>query len=189
MTVLHAGSAPLHVASHRPVPQLSVPHAALPPAQSALQSPVVQLIEPHAPAPMQVASQSPLVQVMLPHACAPVHSTWQSFVLHVMPRQAEPAEQVTSHDAAFAQLIVPHAPDVPHSMLQFQPLGHVMLPLPVPTIVQLDVVKLHVPAQISGHTAASSGRDGASMSGFCPITQKPCVHTRSDEHSELEVHL
>ena len=73
-----------------------------------------------------------------------------------------------SHDAAFVQVIVPHAPIEPQMMLQFQPAGHVMLPLPVPVIVHSVVWKLHVPPQIVGHTAASSGRASA---GRLPITQ------------------
>ncbi len=186
-TVPHDGSRPVQVALHSPVPQFMVPQAALPPAQvwmhlplpqlspaqallpwqSAVQSPLEQLTVPQAALPLppeHETSQLPLVQPMLPHARGPMHETLQSCVLHWMPRHALPAVHLTSHDAEFVQLIVPHAPVVGHSMLQFQPVGQVRLPLPVPTIVHVNVAKSQVPLQIGGHTAASAGR--ASSSGF-----------------------
>ena len=166
----HAALPPEHSVRHRPVVQLTLPHALLP-WQVASQSPVVQLIVPHAalpPPPEQVASQLPLVHVMLPHAALPVHVTLQSRVLHVMPRHALPAVQPIVHDAALVQLIAPHAPLVPHSMLQFHAFGHVTLPLPVPVIEHVVVWKLQPPLQAAGHSAASRGR---ASTGRCPITQ------------------
>ncbi len=201
---------PVHVAWHSPVPQVSGPHAASPPEQSARhrpvvheiaphallpahvasQSPVVQLIVPHAALPLppeQLAVQSPVVQPMLPHAFTPTHVTSQSRVLHVMARHAPSAVQSTSHDSALVQQIAPHAPLVSHRILQFQPLGQVMSSPPEPTIVHDRVWKLHVSPQMLGHTAASEGP--ASTSGFCPITQNPCVHTRSAVQSALVSHV
>jgi hypothetical protein len=166
LTVPHAGSRPAHVALHAPVPQFSVPHAALPPEQFAVQSPVVQLMVPHAPLPAQVALQSPVVQLMLPHAFVPVQLTLQSLVVHWIALHASVTLHVTSHDAAVVQVIVPHAPAVGHSILQFQPAGQLMLPLPAPTIMHVLVEKSQLPLQIAGHTAASSGRLGASTCGF-----------------------
>jgi hypothetical protein len=166
LTVPHAGSRPVQFALHAPVPQLSVPHAALPPEQFAMQSPVVQLMLPHAALPAQVALQSPVVQLMLPHALSPVQLTLQSLVVQVIAAHASVTLHVMSHDADVAQLIEPHAPAVVHSILQFQPEGQLMLPLPVPTIMQVLVEKSHMPLQIAGHTAASSGRLGASICGF-----------------------
>ena len=166
LTVPHAGSTPVHVALLAPVPQFTVPHAALPPEQFAVQSPVVQLMLPHAPLPAQVATQSPVVQLMLPHAFVPVQLTLQSLVVHWIALHALATLHVTSHDAAVVQVTVPHAPAVVHSILQFQPEGQLMLPLPVPTIMQVLVEKSQLPLQIAGHTAASSGLGGASICGF-----------------------
>ena len=90
------------------------------------------------------------------------------FVLHVMPRHALAAVQLTSHAVALAQLIVPHAPVVEQLIVQFQPAGHVMLPLPVPVISHVAAAKLQVPPQIAGHTAASSMR---ASGGSVPTTQ------------------
>lgn len=209
-TVPQAGSSPVQVAVHGPVPQLIVPQAALPPEQVSVQAPVPQLTEPHALLPAQVAEQSPLVHEMLPHAAAPPEQltsqspdvqltlphafgptqlTLQSLVLHVIPRHALPDVHSISHDAAFVQLIMPHAPLVLHAISQFQPVGQVMLPLPVPTMLHVDVVKSHIPLQTAGQTAASTGRLGASSSGFWPITQKPCVQMRSDVQSACDEHL
>jgi hypothetical protein len=139
-----------------------------PPLHVSVQSPVEHVTLPHASEPVQVAVQSPLVQPMLPHAFVPVQSTVQSFVWHVMPRHALSALQWTLQPVpALPQLIVPHAPLVGHEMSQFHPVGHVMLPLPVPVIGQSRVIKLH-DGQIEGHDAASSGR--ASI-GRVPTTQ------------------
>ena len=167
LSVPQAALPPEQISVHAPVVHVMLPHAALP-AQVAVQSPLVQPIVPHAalpPPPEQFAVQSPLVQLMLPQACWPVQLTLQSFVLHVMPRHALLAVQSISHEAALVQLISPHAPLVPHVMVQFQPVGQVMLPLPVPTIVHDVVAKSQLPPQMSGHTAASSGLGGASTSG------------------------
>jgi hypothetical protein len=68
---------------------------------------------------------------------------------------------------AFEQLIAPHAPLVGHEMSQFHPVGHVMLPLPVPVIGQSSVIRLH-DGQIAGQVAASSGR---ASTGRVPTTQ------------------
>jgi hypothetical protein len=173
LSVPQAALPPEQVWTHAPVVHVTLPHAALP-TQVAVQSPVVQLILPHAAPPLppeQFAVQSPLVQPMLPHACWPMQSTAQFFVLQVMPRHALSAVQSISHDAALVQLIVPHAPGVGHMMLQFQPMGQVILPLPVPMIVHDIVAKLQLPPQMSGQIAASSGLGGASTSGRSPITQ------------------
>jgi hypothetical protein len=132
---------PAQVASQAPVPQVIEPHAALPlpPEQSAVHLPVVQLMLPHAALPTHVASQLPDVHCTAPQARSPVQLTLQFFVLHVMPRHAMSAVQSTLHDAAFVQLIVPHAPVVGHVMLQFHAVGQVTFPLPVPVIVQVVV--------------------------------------------------
>jgi hypothetical protein len=211
-TVPQAGSSPVQVAVQGPVPQLIVPQAALPPEQISVQAPAPQLTEPHALLPAQVAEQSPVVheilphaalppppeqltaqspdvQLTLPHAFAPTQLTVQSFVLQVIPRHALPAVHSISHDAAFEQLIMPHAPLVLHAMSQFQPVGQVMFPLPVPTMLHVDVAKSHMPLHTVGQTAASTGRLGASSRGFWPITQKPCVQMRSDVQSACDEHL
>ena len=182
-TVPQARSSPVHVALHGPLPQVIVPQAALPSEQVSVHAPVPQLIAPHALLPAQVAVQSPLVhemlpqaalplppeqltsqspdvQLTLPHALGPTQLTLQSLVLHVIPRHALAAVHSMSHDAALVQLISPHAPLVVHAISQFQPLGQVMLPLPVPTMLHVDVAKSHMPLQIAGHTAASRGRTG-----------------------------
>ena len=178
LIVPHA-ALPAQVALQSPPLQLMLPHAPLPHEQFAVQSPVPQLIVPHASLPLQVASQSPLVHVMLPHAFRPVHSTVQSFVLQVMPRHASAVRQSISHDAAaLPQLIVPHAPAEPQVMLQFHPVGQLILPLPVPVMAHVFAWKSHVPWQIVGHTAASIGGINASSSGFAPATQNPWSHLR-----------
>jgi hypothetical protein len=72
------------------------------------------------------------------------------------------------HDApAFEQLIVPQAPFVGHEMSQLNPVGHVMLPLPVPVTGQSRVIRLH-DGQIDGQVSASIGRASA---GRVPTTQ------------------
>jgi hypothetical protein len=190
-TVPHADAAPAepwHVTSQRSLPQLTVPHAALPPEQVsrqrpelhvrvphapvpeqvAVQSPELHEMLPHASAPVQVAVQSPELHEMLPHALAPAQSTLQSAFPQVMPRHASGVGQSMLHESAFVQVIVPHAPATGQVMLQFQPAGQVMLPPPVPWIVQVVVWKSHWSWQIAGHTAASAGRASA---GSVPTTQ------------------
>ena len=130
--------------------------------------PVLHDIAPHADPPSHAAVHVPDVHVMLPHARAPVHVTSHGFVLHVMPRHASSDVQLMSHEIAFAQLIAPHAPGVAQLMMQFQPAGHEMLPVPAPVIVHSDFAKSHLPAQIAGHTAASIG---TGPSGRVPSTQ------------------
>lgn len=161
---------PVQLAVQVPSPQISLPQtwAPLPPEQVSVHVPVVHEMLPHAALPVQVASQVPVVHEMLPHAALPVQVSLQSLVPHVMFWHALDVHAI-SHDAALLQLIAPHAPAVGHVMLQCQPGGHVMLPLPVPVIVQVDVPKSHMPPQTAGHTAASGGR--ASSSGLMPITQ------------------
>lgn len=172
-TLPHAGSVPMHVALHAPVPQVSVPHAALPPEHVSMQLPVVHITAPHAALPSHVAVQSPLVQVIVPHAALPLppeHVTLQSPVVHEMsPHAALPVHVAVQ--LLVAHVMSPQEPALPHMMVQFQPAGQLRLPLPVPTIVHDFVAKLHVPPQMSGHTAASSGLGGASTSGRSPITQ------------------
>lgn len=85
-----------------------------------------------------------------------------------MFRHASSDVQLMSHDAAFTQLIAPHEPGEAQLMMQFQPAGHAMLPVPLPLIVHSPFSKLHVPAQIAGHTAASIGIE---PSGGVPSTQ------------------
>lgn len=59
LTLPHA-PAPVHVASHMPVPQVSVPHAAAPPLHVVLQSlAAVHVTLLHAALPMQFAVQLP----------------------------------------------------------------------------------------------------------------------------------
>lgn len=165
---------PWQSAVHVPSPHVSLPQTCtpLPPEQVSLHVPVVlHEMLPHAALPVQVASHVPVLQVTLPHACWPVQVILQSFVPHWMLRHAFAAVHSMLHDAALVQVSMPHAPGAPHMMLQCQPGGQARLPLPVPTIVHVDVAKSQVPPQIAGHTAASSGFGGASASGFVPSTQ------------------
>jgi hypothetical protein len=136
-----------------------------------LHVPLVQVMLPHAALPVHVASHEPVVQLTLPQACWPVQVILQSFVPHWMLRHALFAVQSMVHDAALVHVSMPHAPGELHMMLQFQPAGQVRLPLPVPTIVHVDVWKSHVPPQIAGHTAASGGLTNASIRGSVPSTQ------------------
>jgi len=137
--------------------------------QFCVQLPLLQLSAPHAePPPLHVAEQFAVVHVMLPHACAPVHVTSHGFVLHWIFRHALSAVQLMSHDAAFVQLIAPHAPAAPQLMTQFQPGGQTMLPVPMPVIVHRPAAKSHWPPQIAGHTAASII---TAPSGGVPSTQ------------------
>ena len=130
---------------------------------------MVQLIVPHAAWPMHVRVQSPVVHVRLPHAFwPPLHVALQSDVVHAMLPQAPAVVQLTSQLAAFVQVMLGHAPDVEHSMLQFQPVGQ-LIGVPVPVIVQVCFVKSHVPAQIAGHTGAS--RKMRASTGREPIAQ------------------
>lgn len=150
---------PAHVRVQLPVPQLNEPHTCMPPPplQSSVQLPVVQLSDPHALTPVQVAVHGWVVQLILPQALLPVHSSVQAFPLQLMPRHALSDVQWTSHFWEFVQLTVPHAPDAPQLIEQSQPVGHVMLPLPVPVIEQCIVWKLQVPPQIAGQTGGASG--------------------------------
>jgi hypothetical protein len=170
IAALHA-LAPSHVRVQAPVDvHDSEPHTCWPPPpmQVSVQLPVVQDRLPHASAPLHAAVQSPLVQVILPHALTPVQSMLQSAVPHRIPRHASPAAQWTLHEVAFWQLIAPHAPAVGQVMSQFQFAGHVRLPLPVPEMGHSRVCRLHVVAQIEGHTSASAGR---ASTGRLPTTQ------------------
>jgi hypothetical protein len=163
---------PEHVCVQSPPLHVIAPHAALP-VHARVQVPVVHDCVPHTGSPSpppHVDVQLPLVQLMSPHAALPLQVTSQFFVAHVMPRQALSAVQSISHDAALLQLIVPHAPGVAQPMLQFQAVGQLMLPPPVPVIVHVVVVKSQPPLHVSGHTAASSSR----ASGGCtPTMQYP----------------
>jgi hypothetical protein len=116
-----------------------MPHASRPPEQVSLQWPVVQLMFSHASTPVQLAVQSPVVHVMLPHALTPVQVATQSAVPQLMFRHASAVVQPILQLDVPEQVTVPHAPPVAHVMSQFQPGGHVMLPLPVPVIVHDDV--------------------------------------------------
>lgn len=159
---------PWQSAVHVPSRQVSRPQTCrpLPPEHVSLHVPLVQLMLPHAALPVQVASHVPVVQLMLPHACCPVQVILQFFEPHWMLRHAFADVHSMLHEAALLHVSMPHAPGEPHMMLQCQPGGHTRLPLPVPTIVHVDVAKSQVPPQIAGHTAASIGLVGASASGF-----------------------
>jgi hypothetical protein len=154
-----------------PVAHDRLPHALLPmlpPVHVSVQLPLlVQDIAPQAEPPVHAAVQLPVVHWIVPHACAPVHVMSHGFALHVMLPHALSAVQLMSHDAAFVQLIVPHALAEPQLMMQFQPVGQVTA-VPLPVIVHVPAAKSHVPPQIAGHTAASIGR-GASIG--VPSTQ------------------
>ena len=122
-----------------PIRRTRLPHASSLPEQVSLQSPVVQLMFSHASTPEQVAVQSPVVQVMLPQALTPVQVASQLAAPQVMFRQAFAEVQAILQVAASIPVIVPHAPAEAHVMSQFQPDGHVMLPLPMPVIVHVEV--------------------------------------------------
>jgi hypothetical protein len=143
-------------------PQIRLPQTCWPPPpeQSCVHLPVVQVRLPQASDPEHVVVQSPVVQLVLPHALTPVQSMAQSFVPHVIPRHALSAVQWIAHDALFVQVIVPHAPFVGQEMSHVKPVGHVMLPLPVPVIGHARVIRLH-DGQIDGHVSASAGRASA----------------------------
>ena len=149
---------------------MRLPHTATPapPLQVSLQLPAPHVKFPQASLPEQAAVQSPLVQLMLPHALTPVQVTSQFFVMHEMPRHASALAQSILQEAALPQLIPPHAPALPQVMLHFHAVGQVMLPLPVPVIVQVVVLKSQPPLQIAGQTAASSSR---ASGGSVPVMQ------------------
>ena len=161
---------PAHVRVQLPVPHVNDPHTCMPPPplQSSVQLPVVQLSVPQALTPVQVAVHGAVVQLILPQALLPLHSSVHAFPAQLMPRHALADVQWTSHFWELLQLIVPHAPDVPQLIEQSQPVGQVMLPLPVPVIEQCIVWKSHVPPQTAGHTGGASGP--ASI-GRVPTTQ------------------
>ena len=126
LTGPHAGSTPVQMAEHSPVPQESVPHAALPPEQFVRHRPVVHVMLPQALLPAQVASQSPAPHVIVPHAALPL-----------------PPEQ-SALQSPVVQLMLPHAALPVHVASQL-PVVHCTLPqacCPVHATVQFFV--LHV---------------------------------------------
>lgn len=190
-TLPQAPSGPMHVAVHLPVPQLTSPHASAPPLHVSVHAPPLQVMAPHALLPshvrvqlpvvhvsvphealplpaVQFSVQLPLVQLTLPHALTPVQVTSQFLVAHETEAHASVARQRTLQLAPAPQLTAPHAFALVHEMSQFQPAGHMTLPLPVPVIVHVVVPKSQPPVHAVGHTAASSSR--ASM-GSVPTMQ------------------
>jgi hypothetical protein len=94
---------------------------------------------------------------MSPHAeLPPLHVTTQVLESHVMSPHAVPAVHWMSHVFASVQSISPHAPGLAQPIVQFQPVGQLIAPLPAPTIVHVLVPKSHE-AHVGGHTAASGG--------------------------------
>jgi hypothetical protein len=146
------------------VPQVTLPQAE-PPVQVALPPPVPNVRLPQLFEPRHVSTQcAVLLQVMLPHAlvlAAPSHSTVQLPAAQLMFPHAFGAPHVMSHDSELVQWMSPHAPPVEQPIMQCQPAGHVIVPLPRPVTLQVCVAKLHaVPGHTLGHTAASGGASG-----------------------------
>src|SRR5262249_31531324 len=130
-------------------------------------------MSPHAFEPSQVASQVPLVHDRLPHALPAlpelVQCVVQLAVSHVMLPHARSLPHVTSHDCAIVHEMSPHAAVPLQLLVQSQPAGHVIAPLPVPVIVQVLLPKLHCP-HCGGQIATSIGASIAASIGL-PITQ------------------
>ncbi len=159
----HAALPPLHEIPQAPAPHV-MPRHAEPPLHVALPPPVPSEMLPQLALPRQLTSHLPPVQLMFPHASVvplPSHVMLQVPTAHVTLLHAPTLPHVSLHDSDCVQLTSWHAPWVAQPITQFQPAGQVMLPLPVPVMLQVFVWKLHsVPGHTDGQIAASIGASG-----------------------------
>jgi hypothetical protein len=159
LTVPHA-PLPLLQVTPQPVEHVTLPHAE-PPLHVALPLPVPNDRFPQLLLPRQVSAHVAAVQLILPHASVvplPSHSTLHVPAEHVMSPHEFGALHVMLHDSELVQWMSPHAPPVVQPIVQCQPEGHVMVPLPSPVTLHVWVPKSHwLPGHTLGQTAASAG--------------------------------
>jgi len=142
----HAPTSGLQVTSHaHDDAHVVVPHAPLP-VHVTSHLPVLQMTLPHAVNADPEPEPEPE-----PEPCA-VQPIVQSAVLHITPPHAPSVPHVIVHLPAL-QLTDVHAPAVAQLMSQFQPDGHATAP-PTPLIMHVPVPKSHE-SHVVGHTAAS----------------------------------